>query len=249
MEVLLDKNKTLEVTGSLRQFSIDFKNIERGWLILSSDEGEYFVQQNSNLLRAFFPRGVYKIKAYDESLISFDKSLKRKKNTTKNLCISIIIVAILRPVLKNNIVQILLAGNFRGNPNFFEAILNIFLLNIILIFSFIAISMYRKRKFSNQINKIGKTVEKIGTLKTEVSLGGLEGGVDGTNKIKVVLAYLLLLIIFIIPLLIIMPIYIQIRGLSIAIILASSSIFFNGNYVSDEKIRTYKIQMKLKEGN
>lgn len=245
----MDKNKTLEVTGSLRQFSIDFKNIERGWLILSSDEGEYFVQQNSNLLRAFFPRGVYKIKAYDESLISFDKSLKRKKNTTKNLCISIIIVAILRPVLKNNIVQILLAGNFRGNPNFFEAILNIFLLNIILIFSFIAISMYRKRKFSNQINKIGKTVEKIGTLKTEVSLGGLEGGVDGTNKIKVVLAYLLLLIIFIIPLLIIMPIYIQIRGLSIAIILASSSIFFNGNYVSDEKIRTYKIQMKLKEGN
>lgn len=223
------------------------KKILKGWLlIITEDNQEYLIKQNSVLLRL----GKYKIKRkfykVDGSLTRYKGSREEVKRLVDNqnkvnsfvnsfkVAIGLVIGAIIRNVLDKSF--------FYGNTNvpieFLKGISNILLFWMMLLLCINYISIHRQRK----IEKILKYNNNLSLQ--YIGIGYEEMRVEKNKNIPNLIIAAMFLIILTLIIVVLIPFLVELRLLSIILIIVFIAIYFNGSLVVKEDKSTFVINKK-----
>lgn len=218
------------------KFNIISNNkILKGWLlIVTKDNKEYLIKQNSMLLCI----GNYKIKRKfyktNSSLIKYKgtkEEIKKivdtqKKNNSLTVAIGIVIGSLIRNILNKTFFY----GAINIPIDFFKGVSNILWFWFLLLLSSISISIFRRIKLQKILKHHNSLpLEFIGIGYEEIKN---KTKVTGTNLV-IALTFFILLTLLI---LIVIPFLVELRLLAIILIIIFSVIYFNGNLaIKNEK--------------
>ncbi|QDK71383.1 hypothetical protein [Lactococcus protaetiae] len=237
----MDKNKTTIIEGQMYQVSFNSEKAAKGWLLLVSKDEEFLVKQNSFLFRNRFPRKVYQADVNLKKYI-LEKSRKSRKVSFNWVFVGMPLGTLLYKFMPSGIFF----GSFNDSINWLIGILNIILLWLVILFSFLYLAYIRKLFLQQNIKKMGGDLRLFGQFITDIPLGTTKAGIEGTEMRMKIIAYGALSVFIVLPT-IVFPFFVQLRLFSIFIVGLVYLVLFNGNYASDGKTATYEIQILERE--
>ncbi|MGX7412231.1 hypothetical protein [Enterococcus caccae] len=213
-----------------------------GWLLLITEEKEeYLVRQNSEFIgfRGFnIKRQMYKSEVSLKNKTVQRAELNKVKKKAEFNYIGITVVAIVGPVLRNNVPKDWIWGDTNLPINSITGMLNILLLWLLVSLCFSVISFYRKKFFEYYLKKLKSDLVFVGK--------GYQSKRHITKKTipkKSAIISVIIMFVFFISLTVILPFIVQERLFTFITIVILVILFFNGNVHSNEKTVNYKIAL------
>ncbi|MGG5342591.1 hypothetical protein [Enterococcus sp. AZ192] len=226
--------------GELFNLSFDDKKVVLGWvLLLTQDNEEYLIRQNSGLIgfgKHKIKREIYKsnVGLRDKIISKDEMKIAMKKKSERNF-IGISIGIVLSAILRHSIEKSWIFGETNFPPNILTGIFNLMIFWTIFSLIFYLISKYRKQRFLSNVEKfcngdldlVGKGYEINVSLEKKVPIKNI-----------LPLIFLIGIIVFVT---IILPFLVQERLFAILITVIALLLFFNGNTILNKKKVEYLI--------
>lgn len=216
------------IGGKIYNITFQKNKIIRGWLLLVTENNEEFiVRQNSNLLRLgnyHLKREIYKSNTPLKSFsVDYKEAEKEDKKKSNNNYIGRAIALVLYPIIRKTVPVEWLWGNSDQSFNFSIGIKNLLFFWLTIIVCLYFCSFYRKRNFLFKMMNNGFDVSFLGRI-------NLINNSKYTKKVWTInnLVGLVLIICFTIIFLFIIPFLVQARLLSLLSFYIVKIILFNG---------------------